>query len=65
MLGNGHILHISHIGEGKIKGSGTTIPLRKVLLLPNLKKKKKKRLYLVSQLTSDYTCFFNSMVMGS
>ena len=55
IVGNGHKLHNSHIGEGKIKSSGTTIPLRNVLLVPNIKK---KSLLSVSHLTSDYPCFF-------
>lgn len=54
MVWNGDKLHITHIGEGKIKNKGTTIPLRDVLLVPN----SKKSLLSVSQLTSNYSYFF-------
>lgn len=54
MVGNGDLLPISHVGEGVITNGDINIPLKNVLLVPNIR----KSLLSVSQLTSDYPCYF-------
>ncbi|KAK2972647.1 hypothetical protein RJ640_003025 [Escallonia rubra] len=54
MVGNGNKLHISHIGDGKIKSGHSVIPLKDVLVVPHIQ----KSLLSVSQLTNDYPCSF-------
>lgn len=58
MVGNGEILLITHIGETKINTDSSSIPLKNVLLVPNIK----KDLLSVSQLTTafPYTFEFSS-----
>ncbi|KAK2970476.1 hypothetical protein RJ640_028565 [Escallonia rubra] len=54
MVGNGNKLHISHIGDEKIKSGHSVIPLKDVLVVPHIQ----KSLLSVSQLTNDYPCSF-------
>ncbi|KAJ8635133.1 hypothetical protein MRB53_009400 [Persea americana] len=54
MVGNGDFLKFSHIGYGIVHHGNTSIPLKNVLLVPNIK----KSLLFVSQLTSDFPCYF-------
>ena len=54
MVGNGNLLKISHIRDGILNHGDTFIPLNNVLLVPNIK----KSLLSVSQLTSDFPCYF-------
>ncbi|KAK2991574.1 hypothetical protein RJ640_013834 [Escallonia rubra] len=54
MVGNGNKLHISHIGDVKIKSGHSVIPLKDVLAVHHIQ----KSLLSVSQLTNDYPCSF-------
>ncbi|GMY21931.1 Zinc finger, CCCH-type [Fagus crenata] len=52
MVGDGNLLHISHIGNARIKAGSKPIILKNVLLVPNMK----KNLISISQLTDDLSC---------
>nr|CAD1837421.1 unnamed protein product [Ananas comosus var. bracteatus] len=54
IVANGDKLNISHIGETRITNGKSSIPLREVLLVPNIQ----QNLLSVSQLTNDYPCQF-------
>ncbi|KAG8379883.1 hypothetical protein BUALT_Bualt07G0135600 [Buddleja alternifolia] len=49
MVGNGEFMNITHVGDTQVNYDGHEIPLRNVLLVPNIK----KNLLSVSQLTTD------------
>lgn len=61
MVGNGEILPITHIGETKINTDSSSIPLKNILRVPNIK----KDLLSVTQLTTafPYTLEFSSICM--
>lgn len=52
IVGNGDFLPITHIGSAVLSGNQGNIPLRDVLVCPNIT----KSLLSVSKLTSDYPC---------
>ena len=54
MVGNGSELPITHTGHANIFSPGSSLTLNNVLVVPDIK----KNLLSVSQLTSDYPCYF-------
>ena len=54
MVGNGSELSITYTGNARIFSPGSSLSLNNVLVVPNIK----KNLLSVSQLTSDYPCYF-------
>lgn len=60
MAGNGEILPITHVGETKINTTSSSIPLKNVLVVPNIK----KDLLSVSQLTSEFPYTFEFSSVG-
>lgn len=54
MVGNGQILDITHVGDSHANCGSTSLPLKNVLLVPNMK----KDLLSVSQLTHDLPFVF-------
>ena len=54
IVGNGSELSITHTGHAHIFSPGSSLSLNNVLVVPNIK----KNLLSVSQLTSDYPCYF-------
>jgi hypothetical protein len=58
MVGNGESLPITHIGQANIGSSSSSLKLKDVILVPDVK----KDLLFVSKLTSDYP--FNLNLMG-
>ncbi|KAK2981324.1 hypothetical protein RJ640_007025 [Escallonia rubra] len=60
MAGNGDNLAISRIENGVISTKSCNIPLKDVLVVPDIK----KNLLFVSQLTQDYPCYFEFAKYG-
>ncbi|KAF8411315.1 hypothetical protein HHK36_003862 [Tetracentron sinense] len=60
MAGNGQKLYISHISETEICNNSANIPLHEVLLVLDMK----KNLLSVSQLASNYSCYFELIDSG-
>uniref|UniRef100_A0A2N9G9X1 Retrovirus-related Pol polyprotein from transposon TNT 1-94-like beta-barrel domain-containing protein n=1 Tax=Fagus sylvatica TaxID=28930 RepID=A0A2N9G9X1_FAGSY len=54
MVGNGSELSITYTGHARIFSPGSSLSLNNVLVVPDIK----KNLLSVSQLTSDYPCYF-------